>query len=65
MYNSVDGNSVSYRQNKKRGCCYRHTVAILFCCGLILIIVGVTCAVTNVFEEWVEDEIRDVSTKIM
>ena len=59
----MDGNNVSYRQNKSQGCCRRHAVTILFCCGLILLTAGVICAITNVFEEWVKDEIRDVSIK--
>lgn len=59
MYQSVDGNDVTYRQSKKRGFCSRHAVAILACWGLILLITGVICAITNVFEDWVKDEIRD------
>jgi hypothetical protein len=64
MYQSVDGNDVTYRQSKKRGFCSRHAVAILACWGLILLITGVICAITNVFEDWVKDEIRDVSANI-
>ncbi len=64
MYKSVDRNDVTYRQSKKRGCCYRNAVTILFCCGLILLITGVICEITNVIEDWVKDEIRDVSVKL-
>lgn len=62
MYTELNQNEKTYRPSKKRGCCRRHIVAILFCFGLILLIAGSVCAITNVFEDWVKDEIRDVST---
>ncbi|XP_028403811.1 lysosome membrane protein 2-like isoform X2 [Dendronephthya gigantea] len=60
MYKSMDGDDLAYHQAKKaRNCCCRHVVTILVCFGLFFVIGGIVCAVTNVFEDWVKDEIRD------
>lgn len=60
MFKAVGENSVVYRHSKnpRNSCCKRNAVKILVVTGLFFIVTGLVCAITKVFEDWVEHEVK-------